>query len=74
MTKRIPVATAKAVAEKHGLRQVLLIGFDGERTHVVTYGETKRDCELAAQAQDFWTGRIREFSFKEKVASNEGGR
>ena len=48
MPKRIPIATAKAVAEKHGLRQVLLIGYDGERVHVVTYGVTKDDCEKAA--------------------------
>ena len=64
MPKRIPIATAKAVAEKHGLRQVLLIGYDGERVHVVTYGATKDDCEKAAKAQDFWTGKIREFSFE----------
>ncbi len=61
--ERIPVATAKSVAEKHNLRQVLLIGFDGELVHVVTYGKTKADCEAAAKAQDFWTGKIREFSF-----------
>jgi hypothetical protein len=64
MTKRIPIATAKSVAEKHGLRQVLLIGYDGDRVHVVTYGVTKDDCEKAAKAQDFWTGKIREFSFE----------
>ena len=63
MPKRIPVTTAKAVAEKHDLRQVLLIGFDGERIHVVTYGKTEADCEAAAEAQDFWTGHIKEFSF-----------
>lgn len=64
MPKRIPIATAKEVAEKHDLRQVLLIGYDGERVHVVTYGKTKADCAAAAKAQDFWTGKIREFSFK----------
>lgn len=67
MPKRIPIATAKAVAEKHGLTQVILLGWDGERTHIVTYGVTKADCEAAAQAQDFWTGRIREFSLQTKV-------
>ncbi len=35
MPKRIPITTAKAVAEKHDLRQCLLIGWDGERVHVV---------------------------------------
>lgn len=64
MPKRIPIATAKEVAVKHDLQQVLLIGFDGEHVHVVTYGKTKEDCAQAAKAQDFWTGKIREFSFK----------
>lgn len=64
MPKRIPISTAKAVAQQHNLKQVLLIGYDGERVHVVTYGETKDDCEKAAKAQDFWTGKIREFSFE----------
>lgn len=63
-TTRIPVAAAKSVAEQFGLKQCLLIGWDGDRTHVVTYGVTKADCEAAAKAQDFWTGRIREFSFR----------
>ena len=71
MPKRIPIATAKAVAEKHGLRQVLLIGYDGERVYVVTYGATKDDCEKASKAQDFWTGKIREFSF-EGISSPPG--
>jgi hypothetical protein len=47
---------------------LLLIGFDGESVHVVTYGKTKADCEAAARAQDFWTGKIREFSFKGDTA------
>lgn len=64
MPKRIPISTAKLVAEKHNLKQVLLIGYDGELVHVVTYGRTKADCEAAAKAQDFWTGKIKEFSFK----------
>jgi len=29
-----------------------------------TFGRTKADCEAAAKAQDFWTGKIREFSFE----------
>lgn len=64
MPKRIPIATAKLVAEKHDLKQILLIGYDGELVHVVTYGKTKADCEAAAKAQDFWTGKIKEFSFR----------
>lgn len=64
MPKRIPISTAKLVAEKHDLKQVLLIGYDGDLVHVVTYGKTKADCEAAAKAQDFWTGKIKEFSFR----------
>jgi hypothetical protein len=44
----------------------LLIGWDGARVHIVTYGKTKADCAAAARAQEFWLGRIREFSFKGK--------
>lgn len=64
MPKRIPITTARQVAEKHGLEQVLLIGFDGERVHIVTYGSTKENCAKAAKAQEFWQGKIKEFSFK----------
>lgn len=63
-TKRIPVSAAKKIAEEFGLKQCLLIGWDGELAHIVTFGKTKADCAAAAKAQDFWTGRIREFSFK----------
>jgi len=61
--KRIPISAAEKVATQFGLQQCLLIGWDGERAYVVTYGKTKADCDAAAKAQDFWTGRIREFSF-----------
>lgn len=61
---KLPVSAAKQVADRHDLRQCLLIGWDGEQVHVVTYGKTKRDCENAARAQEFWTGKIREFSFR----------
>lgn len=64
MPKHIPISTAKLVADKHNLKQVLLIGYDGNLVHIVTYGKTKADCNAAAKAQDFWTGRIKEFSFK----------
>lgn len=57
MPKRIPIAEAKRVAEAHGLRQVVLLGFDGERTHIVTYGVTKADCDQAATAQQWWSGK-----------------
>jgi len=65
MPKRIPIKTAEAVAKQYDLKQVLLIGWDGERVHVVTYGRTKEDCAQFAKAQDFWTGKIKEFSFRD---------
>ncbi len=67
MPKRIPISTAKEVADKHNLKQILLIGYDGDLVHVVTYGKTKADCEAAAKAQDFWTGKIKEFSFEKSA-------
>ena len=74
MPKRLPIAAAQAVAEKYDLSQVLLIGWDGERVHVVTYGKTKADCEAAAKAQDFWAGHIREFSFQGDATGSGDGR
>lgn len=65
---RIPIRAAQEVANKFGLKQCLLIGWDGDLTHVVTYGKTPADCEAAAKAQEFWTGHIREFSFKSATA------
>lgn len=62
--KRIPIAAAKIVADKYNLQQVLLVGFDGEEVHLVTYGKTVADCAAAAKAQDFWADKIKEFSFK----------
>lgn len=58
MTKRIPIAEAKRVAEAHGLRQVVLLGYDGDKTHIVTYGITPEDCRQAAVAQEWWKGKV----------------
>ena len=63
MPKRVPISAAKRVAEEQGFRQVVIVGYDGERVHVVTYGKTKADCKSAAQAQDFWEGRIKTLAF-----------
>jgi hypothetical protein len=67
---RIPVSTAKSVANKHDLKQCLLIGWDGEQVHIVTYGKTIADCAQAAKAREFWKGHIREFSFKGDIPPN----
>lgn len=49
MPKRIPITAAKRVAQEHGCRQVIILAWDGERTHVVTYGKTIDDCRQAAE-------------------------
>lgn len=48
MSKRIPVSTAKRIAEAENCRQVILLAWDGELTHIVTYGKTADDCAQAA--------------------------
>ncbi|HEY1753699.1 MAG TPA: hypothetical protein VGG29_20750 [Caulobacteraceae bacterium] len=52
MPRRIPIAAARELAKQLGLRQVILLAWDGERTHVVTYGKTVEDCDQAAQGGD----------------------
>lgn len=49
MPKRIPIAAAKAVGKKYpDVRQVILIAWDGDNTHVVTWGRSVEDCAQAA--------------------------
>lgn len=52
MPKRIPIAAASTFAKAQGLKQVIILAWDGERTHVVTYGQTAEDCDQAAQGGD----------------------
>ena len=49
MPKRIPIKTAKNIAQAHDCKQVILLAWDGERTHVVTYGKSEEDCDQAAR-------------------------
>jgi hypothetical protein len=49
MPKRIPVKAAANVGREHGCSQIILLAFDGELTHVVTWGKTVEDCAQAAQ-------------------------
>ena len=46
--RRIPISAAKNIAKEHGQQQVILVTWDGEKTHVVTYGETTEACAQAA--------------------------
>lgn len=49
MPKRIPISAAKQVAVEHDCRQVILLAWDGELTHIVTYGKSIEDCAQAAE-------------------------
>ena len=49
MPDRLPIQDAKEIAHRRGLRQVILLAWDGERSHVVTYGKSVEDCDQAAQ-------------------------
>ncbi len=49
MPDRLPIQDAKELAHKRGLRQIILLAWDGERSHVVTYGKSIEDCDQAAQ-------------------------
>lgn len=49
MSKRLPISAAENVAKEHDLRQVILLAWDGELTHIVTFGKTVEDCAQAAQ-------------------------
>lgn len=49
MPQRIPISAARRVAEDHCCRQVILVAWDGELVHVVTYGKSTADADQAAQ-------------------------
>jgi hypothetical protein len=48
MPKIIPVSVARRIAAETKSRQVIVLAWDGERTHIVTYGVTVEDCVQAA--------------------------
>ena len=49
--KRIPIKSARSIAAEYGQSHVVVMTFDrkNNRTHVVTYGKSKKDCQEAAQ-------------------------
>lgn len=69
----IPVATAEAVAKQHGLKQVILVAWDGDREHVVTYGSTLGDADNAAQGGNLVKTALRwpssRYSTSDRVAA-----
>jgi len=48
--KRIPIKVCKEISQKYKQAQVILVTWDAieGRTHVVTYGQSLKDCEQAA--------------------------
>jgi len=50
MPRRIPIAAAKRFARENGLNQVVVIAWDGECRHVVTYGAPLEDSAQAAES------------------------
>ena len=45
----IPIEAAQRIAEEHNCSQVIVFAWDGKETHVVTYGKTVHDCDIAAR-------------------------
>ena len=52
--KPIPISAARAIAEKYGYDQVIVIARAVEQgEHVTTYGKDKANCDVAARCGDF---------------------
>lgn len=51
--KRVPIKIARLACEAAECRQVILCAWDGELTHIVTYGKTTEDCAQAAQGGNY---------------------
>lgn len=48
MPKRIPIKAAREFSKRYGLTHFILLAYDGELNHVVTYGDTAEHCSQAA--------------------------
>jgi hypothetical protein len=48
MPLRIPISAARSIGKNFDCRQVIVLAWDGERTHIVTWGSTLEDCSQAA--------------------------
>lgn len=53
--RRIPIADAKAIGNKHGYSQVIIVAWDNKTgtTSVCTWGENQEQCEQAAEGGNF---------------------
>ena len=52
MTDEIPVAVAQEIADRFGLKQVIIMTWDGETQRCVTYGASVVDADQAALGGD----------------------
>ena len=50
---KLPIEVAQRIAEEHSCWQVIVVAWDGNQTHVVTYGVSEDDSEQAAQGGNF---------------------
>ena len=46
--KKIPIKQAEGFAIANGLKQVIIFGYDGTNTHIVTWGDTVENSAQAA--------------------------
>lgn len=46
---RLPITAVKQLADEYDMSQVIVFGWDGEQTHIATYGKSVEDCDVAAR-------------------------
>jgi hypothetical protein len=54
MPDHIPWERAQDFAEKNGCSRVVIVAFDGERTHVVTWGLSVEDSDVACDVGNWF--------------------
>jgi hypothetical protein len=50
--KIISIDEARTLANAHGMRQLIVISWDGDLQYVTTYGQSLEDCDQAAMGGD----------------------
>ena len=63
---RIPIKAVKELAAKCGLSHAIVFAFDGEQSHIATYGKTIEAC---SQAADFGNTLKRALGWPESLQS-----
>jgi len=66
--KPIPISAGKAISQKYGYDQVVIIGREvGGGEHVTTYGKDRENCKVAARIGDFIKYKIMGWPKNEKT-------